>query len=52
MVSLLLGEQAGDSGQAPILIWLVKLRGGNADVVEARAKILESVLVSADQMDD
>ena len=49
MVPLLFGEQAGDGRQAPVLVGLMKLRGGNADVVETRAKVLESVLVSTGQ---
>jgi hypothetical protein len=51
MVPLLLGEQAGDGSEPPLLVRLVKLRGGNADVVEARAQVLERVLVSTGQGD-
>lgn len=51
MVSLLLGEQAGDGRQAPFLVGLVKLRGGNTFVVETRANTFESVLVSTGQGD-
>ena len=52
MVPLLLGEQAGDSREPPFLVWLVKLRGGDADAVETGAKVLERVLVSTGQKDD
>ena len=51
MVTLLLGEQTGDGSQAPFLVGLMKLRGGNAHVVETRAKVLERVLVSTGQGD-
>lgn len=51
MVPLLLGEQAGDGRQAPFLVGLVKLRGGDAEMVETCAQVLERVLVSAGQGD-
>jgi len=51
MVSLLLGEKTGDGGQAPFLIGLVKLRGGDTCMVETCANTFESVLVSTGQGD-
>ena len=48
-MALLFGEQAGDGRQAPVLIGLVKLGGWDAQVIQAGAKILERVLVTASQ---
>lgn len=50
-VALLLGEDAGDSGEAPVLVWLVELSGLNASGVQQVLAGFESLLVSNRQVE-
>jgi len=46
MLPLVLIQQAGDSGQAPVLIGLFEARGGNTGVFETHTELLKLVLVA------
>lgn len=50
-MALLLGEEAGDGGEAPILVRLVELGRSDAVGVQARAELRQLVLVTAREVD-
>lgn len=51
MMSLLLGKQAGDGGESPVLIGLVKFRGGDSLLVQGALKPLKLSFVAYGQSD-
>ena len=51
MVALLLGEQAGDGSESPVLIGLAELRRDNASVRETTTKEPQRLLITRSEMD-
>jgi hypothetical protein len=50
-MTLLLGEQAGDSRESPVLVGLLKLGRDNARVREAPTKKPQRLLITRSEMD-